>query len=184
MSAPAQNSIGLADANTSARTSGRLVTCSQTLDSASTTSGEIEFAGGRSSQAIAICSRVSSFTGPSSQPASGRAYGKKPWPDLDPEPPLRDQPAQDQRRLKRLAPFDRGALEPLEHLVEADLVGARERRRHDPRAGHHPEVDLAGRGDPLLEHQTALDQRLQREAVDDLGRELLRGGAHEPPPCS
>ncbi len=73
MSAPAQNSIGLAEAKISARTVPSLPTASQARLSASTTSGEIELAGGRSSQAIATVSRVSSFTGLSSQPVSGRA---------------------------------------------------------------------------------------------------------------
>src|SRR5947209_4260757 len=68
MSAPAQNSFGLADANTSARTRPWIV--SHMRSSAWTTSDEIEFAGGRSSQAIAISSRVWSLIGLSSQPAS------------------------------------------------------------------------------------------------------------------
>ena len=72
MSAPAQNSIGFAEANTSARTE-LPVTASHTFWSAWTTSGAIEFAGGLSSHAIATSPRVSSFTGLSSQPASGRA---------------------------------------------------------------------------------------------------------------
>jgi hypothetical protein len=73
MSAPAQNSIGLAEAKTSARTSPPPVTASHTFCSACTTSGAIELAGGRSSQAIAMSPRVSSLTGLSSQPASARA---------------------------------------------------------------------------------------------------------------
>jgi hypothetical protein len=73
MSAPAQNSIGLAEANTSARVGPSLATASHTRSSASTTSGAIELAGGRSSQAIATSWRVSSLTGESSQPLSGRA---------------------------------------------------------------------------------------------------------------
>src|SRR3984893_17018723 len=87
MSAPALNSIGLADANTSARISPESVTARQTFCSASATSGEIEFAGGRSNQAIASEPRVSSFTGLSSQPVSGRAYGKNPCPVLTPKRP-------------------------------------------------------------------------------------------------
>ena len=65
-----QKSIGLAEANTSAR-AGEPATSVQTLSRASTTSGEIELAGGRSSQAIAYSPRDSSFTGLSSQPVSG-----------------------------------------------------------------------------------------------------------------
>ena len=87
MSAPAQNSIGLAEANTSERTLSDALTSSHIFTSACTTSGEIEFAGGRSSHAIAIRSRSSSFTGLSSYPGPGRGYGKKPWPDLTPSLP-------------------------------------------------------------------------------------------------
>src|SRR5450755_608829 len=75
MSAPAQNSIGFAEANTSARTVPEPDTSSHSFVSVRATSGEIEFAGGRSSQAIATAPRVSSLTGLSSQPESGRAYG-------------------------------------------------------------------------------------------------------------
>ena len=75
MSAPAQNSIGLAEAITSARMSSDPVTSSHSRRSAPTTSGEIELAGGRSSQAIAVRSIRSSFTGLSSQPGSGCACG-------------------------------------------------------------------------------------------------------------
>ena len=75
MSAPAQNSRGLAEAITSARAPPASTTCSQARRSAAIVSGESEFAGGRSSQAIATAPRVSSLTGPSSQPASGRGCG-------------------------------------------------------------------------------------------------------------
>ena len=78
MSAPAQNSIGLAEANTSDRARPASVTSRQSFASASTTSGAIEFAGGRSSHAIALSPRDSSLTGLSSQPGSGFGYGKKP----------------------------------------------------------------------------------------------------------
>ncbi len=54
MSAPAQNSIGLAEAITSARMFPAERTASHSRRSACTISGAIEFAGGRSSQAIAI----------------------------------------------------------------------------------------------------------------------------------
>ena len=72
MSAPAQNSIGLAEANTSARMAPSSVTASQSFRRACTTSGEIELAGGRSQPGDRDRSRVSSLTGLSSQPASGR----------------------------------------------------------------------------------------------------------------
>ena len=73
MSAPAQKSIGLDEATTSAWMDSSPSTRSQIFCSARITSGEMELAGGLSSHAIAIPSRVSSLTGPSSQPASGRA---------------------------------------------------------------------------------------------------------------
>jgi hypothetical protein len=72
-------------------------------------------------------------------------------------------------------------LEPLDHLVQADLVGARERARNDARAGHHPEIDLPDRGDPLLEHEAALDERLQREAFDERSGVDLSFRAHRSP---
>ena len=62
-------------------------TCSQTRARASTTSGDSEFAGGLTSQAIAISPRVSSLTGPSPKPSSGRGHGKKPWPAFWPSRP-------------------------------------------------------------------------------------------------
>ena len=74
MSAPAQNSIGLAEAMTSAPISGCDSTCAQMRPSSWITCGEMEFAGGRSSHAIAVSPRVSSFTAsPCSKPSSGRA---------------------------------------------------------------------------------------------------------------
>ena len=73
MSAPAQNSIGFAEAKTRTRVEPSELTASHSFWIACTTSGAIELAGGRSSQAIAISPRVSSLTGLSSQPASGRA---------------------------------------------------------------------------------------------------------------
>ena len=36
-------------------------------------------------------------------------------------------------------------------------------------AGHHPEVDVAVGGDALLEHEARLDERLQRQQLDELG---------------
>ena len=79
MSAPAQNSIGLADANTTARTSPSSTTVDHNVTSVRTTSGEIEFAGGRSSHAIATDPRRSSLTGSSSHPGSG--LGRRRSPD-------------------------------------------------------------------------------------------------------
>ena len=64
-------------------------------------------------------------------------------------------------------------LELLERLVEAVDVRLPERReeaaaRIEPGAGHHPEVDLADRADALLEQQAGLDERLERELLDDV----------------
>ncbi len=124
MSAPAQNSIGLAEANTSARCEP--LTASQTLCSASTTSGAIEFAGGRSSHAIAKRSfgRVSSLTGLSSQPASGRAYGKKPWPVLTPRRPC----ATSRLRIvggSKFSPHSRAAVSSLARSSSRPIWSAR-----------------------------------------------------------
>ena len=142
MSAPAQNSIGLADANTNARTEPPPLTVSHASRSTAIISGESELAGGRSSQAIAICSRVSSLTGRSTQPAIGARVGIEALPGLDPEPAGDDQSAQDRGRLVGVAPALDGRLELVEHDVEPGLVRALKRRRHDPGPGHHPEVDF------------------------------------------
>ena len=173
MSAPAQNSIGLDEAITSARTSPAPSTCSQTVPRSAITCGEIEFAGGLASQAIATSPRVSSLT-VSLLALVGLRIGKKPWPALHPEPALGDQAAEDQRRREVLAPLGLGALERREHVVEADVVGAGEtaagssRRRPSSRGRCRGSV-----GDALLEHQAGLDQRLEREAIDErLGVEL------------
>ena len=62
MSAPAQNSAGLGEARIIALTSGSASIAAHALPSPSTTSGEIELAGGLSSQTIAYSPRVSSLT--------------------------------------------------------------------------------------------------------------------------
>ena len=67
---------------------------------------------------------------------------------------------------KPLAPFRLRPLERLEHLVEPLLVGACERPGQDARAGHHADVDVLEAGHALLEDEAALDERLQREALD------------------
>ena len=73
MSAPAEYSIGFAEAMTSARTPSSPSTRSHTRASSRMSWGEIELAGGFSSQAIATSPRVSSFTvSPWSKPSSGR----------------------------------------------------------------------------------------------------------------
>ncbi len=130
-------------------------------------------AGGRSSHAIATLwpSSVArlELRRPLLLPARvGLGVGEEALPRLDPQPSLGHQPPQDPRRLVVGAPLRLRALERGQHLVEADLVGAGERRRDDPGPGHHAQVDLAQRGDPLLEHETRLDERLEREAIDEL----------------
>ena len=95
--------------------------------------------------------------------------------------PLGDQPAQDHRRLVVFSPFLDGALELCQHLIEPDLIRAGERRRNDPRAGHHPEVDVAHRRDALIEHEAALDERLEGEPVDERRRIGLSSRAHRSP---
>ena len=74
MSAPAQNSIGFAEANDERADVPADTAASQASRSAAPSSGEIEFAGGRASQAIATSPRVSSWTGRSAQP-SVAGYG-------------------------------------------------------------------------------------------------------------
>ncbi len=90
------------------------------------------------------------------------------------ESALGDEAAQDRRRGEALAVALGRVLQALEDLVEAFDVGLHERRqqaaaRIEAGAGHHPEVDVAVGGDALLEHQAGLDERLQREQLDQLG---------------
>ena len=98
----------------------------------------------------------------------GLLVGEEALAGLRAEAALRDEPAQDQRRRELLAPLVGGALERGEHVVEAGLVGARERRRDEPRAGHHAEVDVAHGRHAVLEHEAGLDERLQDEALRQL----------------
>ena len=74
MSAPAQNTCGLADARTSARTVPPSRTWFHTRRRSSTTFGDSAFIGGLSSHAIAMSPRVSSVTVPpwSKPSSSGR----------------------------------------------------------------------------------------------------------------
>ena len=99
----------------------------------------------------------------------GLRVGVEALAGLGPEAALGDEPAQDQRRLEVLAPVLLGLLERRQHVVEPAQVGARERARDHAGAHHHPEVDVAHAGDALLEHQAGLDERLQREAIGQLG---------------
>ena len=100
------------------------MTSSHSRRSACTTSGEIEFAGGRSSQAIAVVAPRLELDR-AVLPARVRArVGEEALARLDAEPALGDEPAQDRRRLEVARPTRRRALEPGQHLVEPELVGA------------------------------------------------------------
>ena len=66
-----------------------------------------------------------------------------------------------------------GVLHALEDRIEAFAVGLHERRHQAPArvqagAGHHPEVDIAVGRDALLEHEAGLEERLQRQQLDEL----------------
>ena len=128
------------------------------------TCGEIEFIWPLASHAIATSPRVSSLTD-LARAARRRAAGRRRSPGRDfwPEAALGDEAAQDDGGAKRSPWLLRGALQPLEHHVEALDVGLHERRqqpaaRVEAGAGHHPEVDVAVGGDALLEHQAGLDE--------------------------
>ena len=71
------------------------------------------------------------------------------------------------RRREAVAPLALGELEALEHHVQPGLVGAGERAGQDPGAHHHPEVDVLGGRDALVDEHHGLDERLELEAVDD-----------------
>src|SRR5438270_674450 len=67
-------------------------------------------------------------------------------------------------------------------LAEAQLVRARERRGNDPGAGHHAQIHVADLGEPLLDDQAALDQRLEGKPLDQLaGQRLGLSRAHRTP---
>ena len=88
------------------------------------------------------------------------------------EPALGDQAPQDPRRREALAVLLFGLSSRSSTLSRPADVGAHERRqqaaaRVEPRPGHHPEVDLAEPADALLEQQAGLDERLQRELLDE-----------------
>ena len=103
----------------------------------------------------------------------GTRVGVEALPALLAQPALSDEAAQDGRRGEALAVALPGLLHPLEHRVQPFGVGLHE-RRHQPApriqagAGHHPEVDVAVGGDALLEHEAGLDERLQRQQLDEL----------------
>ena len=128
MSAPAQNSIGLAEAKTSARTAPSAADRVPRPGGApAPPPGRSSWpAGGRARRSRPVPA-VSSLTGLSSQPGVGPGIGKEALARSRPEAALGDEPAEDRRRREPLAPLARGALQPLEHRVEAELVGARER---------------------------------------------------------
>src|SRR5206468_6280093 len=81
------------------------------------------------------------------------------------EAPLSDQTTQEDGRLGPLAPAHGRALERLDDLVETARVSGRERAGNDPRAHHHPQVDVLDRGDAFLDEKTCLDQRLELKTL-------------------
>ncbi len=176
MSAPAliEEGIGRGDHE---RTRARLLDrAPQTLPRSSITCGAIEFICPLASHAIAT---------PSDERLQlhelGRllGVGLRIWIEalsaLLAEPALGDEPAQDRRRGEAIAVALGRALHALEHGVETLAVGLHERRQQAPArveagAGHHAEVDVAVGGDPLLEHEAGLEERLQRQQLDQLLR--------------
>ena len=156
MSAPAQNSSGLEEAMTSARTPEPL-TCSQTLPRSSITYGAIEFIRPLASQAIATSPRVSSLTTSAWLLVVELRVGVEALAGLLAEAALGDEAADDQRRGEALAVLLLGRLEALEQRVQALHVGLHERREQaaagvQAGAGHHRDVDVAVGRDALLEH--------------------------------
>ena len=167
MSAPAQNSAGFGEARIIACAAGSPSAASQACSSPSTTSGEIEFAGGLSSHATASSPRGVELDRRVLVARVGLRVRVEALAALRAEAALGDQPAQDQRRLEVLAPLVLGLLERREHVVEPAEVRARERPGDHARAHHHPEVDVADARDALLEHEAGLDERLELEAVGE-----------------
>ena len=128
--------------------------------------GEIELAGGLLNQAIAVSPRVSSCDRLALLEAVvGSRIGEEALPGLLAEATLRDQAAQDQRRLEVVPVLGLRALERRQDFVEPGGIGPRERRRDDAEPGHHRQVDVADRRDSLLEHEAGLDERLQAEPL-------------------
>ena len=112
----------------------------------------------------AVCTRLVSV---------GPRVGVEALPGRRPEAPLGDEPPQDRRRREALAVTLAGTLERRQHVVEALLIGAHERRqqpaaRVHPGAADHPEVNVAVAGVALLEDQARLDERLERQQLDEL----------------
>ena len=93
------------------------------------------------------------------------------------KPPLRDEAAQEARRLEALPLRAREPLELLVDGVESFEIGLHQRRedaapRVHPSARHHPEVELAHRRHAVLEEQACLDQRLQDEPLGEVRRRV------------
>ncbi len=91
----------------------------------------------------------------------------------DPETALGDEALEHPRDAEAVRVALGQVLELLEGHVESVDVGLPERREQAPArveagAGHHPEVDLTDGADALLEQQAGLDQRLQRELLDQV----------------
>jgi hypothetical protein len=103
----------------------------------------------------------------------GLRVGIEALPRLLPEATLRDQAAQDRGRGETLAVAVGERFQALQHDVQAHSVNRHERRqgtapRVHPGAGHHPEVDVAVGGNPLLQQQAGLDERLRAQQLREL----------------
>ena len=179
MSAPAQKRAGLADVNTSERSSRcgprrpRRPQRRHHLRGDRVRRRSIE-PGDRDRVAR------SSLTAAPPSPRPG-GYAKKPWPLLAPRRPCETSRRRIVGGSNVSSHSSRACSRRAEHDVEADLIGAHQRRRREPRTGQHAEVDLPHRADAVLKDETALDERRQREPLAQLGRIELTIGAHRSP---
>ena len=153
-------------------------TSSQSFAARRTTSGEIEFAGGRSSHAIATSPRDLELDR-ALLPAGVRPrVREEALAGLDTEPALGDEPAQD-RGGSKLSPHSLAACSSRASSSSRPIWSARANG-----GGMMPAPAIIPRSisrierDALLEHEAALDQRLQREALDE------RSGVERQLPCS
>ena len=166
------------EAITSARGPCRLDLAPRARRARGSTCGESGFAGGRFSQTIATSPRVSSSTVSFWSTGVGLRVGEEALAGLLAEPALGDEAAQERWAARSRRPTRASARSSaLEHRRRAPRSSARANGPgQDPGAHHHPELDVLGGGDALLEHEAGLDERLQPEALDD--------GRLSAPPCS
>jgi hypothetical protein len=94
------------------------------------------------------------------------------------EPPLADQPPEDERDRETLTPLPLRRRELLEDGVETRLVGACQRSRQDPGAHHQAELDVLGGRDALVDQPGGLRERLEPEPLYDA--RLLCRSLHRP----